>query len=90
MTFDPPTAPVPELLSRGRFVSVPGLTAAHTGPNVLQIRVPKTDEVRRLLRFPLTPERFDDATWALGDDESVQSLGSADHADYIEVTAIFP
>jgi len=85
MSADPP-----ELLHRGRFVAVPGLTMTRTAPNVVRLRIPKSEEVQRLLRGAITPERFDDATWALGDDESIQSLGSADHADYVEVTAIFP
>lgn len=81
---------LPQLLHRRRFVAVPGLSATWSGPNVMRVRVPKTDAVRRLLRFDLVPEAFDDALWGLGDDESVQSLGSADHADHVEVTVVWP
>ncbi len=80
----------PLFLHRGRFVELPGLTTTEAGPNVLVARVPKTDEVRRLLRTDVVPEAFDGAVWAVGDDESVQSLGSADHADHVEVTIILP
>ncbi|MEN0067842.1 MAG: hypothetical protein AAGA48_37280 [Myxococcota bacterium] len=81
---------VPELLIRRRFMAVPGLTATRVGANVLRVRVPKRDDVERMLRTAITPEAFDDATWALGDDESVQSLGSADFPDHVEVTVLFP
>jgi len=81
---------VPELLRRGRFVAVPGLTAERTGANVWKVQVPKTEEVRRLLRADVTPEAFDDAVWAVGDDESVQSIGSADRPDHVEVTVLLP
>ncbi|MEM6928049.1 MAG: hypothetical protein AAF602_14045 [Myxococcota bacterium] len=81
---------LPELLHRRRFVAVPGLSATRTGPNVVVARIPKSDAVRRLLRSDVTPEWFDDAVWAVGDDESVQSLGSADHADHVEVTIVLP
>ncbi|MEO0600164.1 MAG: hypothetical protein AAF211_01940 [Myxococcota bacterium] len=81
---------LPELLHRRRFVAVPGLTVVRTASNVIVVRIPKSDEVRRLLRDDVTPERFDDAVWAVGEDESVQSLGSADGPDHVEVTIVLP
>ncbi|MBX2796468.1 MAG: hypothetical protein KTR31_02330 [Myxococcales bacterium] len=80
----------PWLLCRGRFQAVPGLTAEAIGPNVLRVRVPTTEAVRRLLRKAVTATAFDDALWLVGEAESVQSVGTAEHADHVEVTVVLP
>lgn len=81
---------VPELLHRGRFQPVPGAVAEQTGPNVYCVVVPKSEAVRGLLRQTITPETFDDAVWLIDDEESLQSLGTSETDDHVEVTVLLP
>lgn len=78
------------LLHRGRFHPVPGAELAPAGLNAFRVTVPKSEAVRRLLRREVTAEAFDEAVWLVGETESVQSVGSADHPDHVEVTVLLP
>lgn len=77
------------ILHRGRFRDLPDVECRATAPNVFTVAVPR-GAVRQLLRREPTAEAFDDAVWLIGEVESVQSVGSADHPDRIEVTVVLP
>lgn len=88
--MDREEAPEIELLVKGRFRPVPGAVAKQVGSNVVQVRVPKSEEVRRLLRSLVSPEAFDEAVWLVGEEESIQSVGAGEDASSVEVTVLLP
>jgi hypothetical protein len=75
------------ILSRGRLVPVEGASARHVGANAWQVTVPRCRAVERAVRrWEL--DAFDDAVFLLGDDESIQVVGSADQGDQMVLTVL--
>lgn len=76
------------LLHKGSFRALPGATARRLSGNAFEVRIPRSAESERLMRGKWSLESLDDAVLLLGDDESVQVLGSREEPDALVVTAL--
>lgn len=79
-----------EFLSRGRFVELPGATARRIRANAWEIRIPRTEAVRGVVRSSLSPEAFDDAIFCIDGVETEHAVGSGEEDHLIRVSALLP
>ncbi len=77
-----------QILHRGQFRPLVGAEARRLRDNVWEIRIPRTEASRRLVRGSLAPERFDQATFLVNDEESWHAVGSGDTREAILVTVL--
>lgn len=78
-----------QILVRGSFRPLPGAQARAVRHNAWTVRVPRTPEVLRTVRRrAIAIDAFDDATFLIGDDESVQAMGERESRDAIWVTVL--
>lgn len=77
-----------ELFHRGRFHPLPGATSRKVGPNAYEVRIPRTDESKKVSRREHTAEAWDDAVFAIDGVQTEPGLGSGETDAYVAVTVL--
>ncbi len=76
-----------EFLKRKRFVELEGATAEQMASNAWEVCIPKDCAV---FRDKITPEFFDDTTFAIDEIESVFVVGSGVRKGFVVVSVLLP
>ena len=77
-------------LHRGRFVALPGVELRQLAPNAWELRVPRSEDVQRVLRAEPAMDMFDESVWMVDGVESIHAVGSGEDGEGIQVTILLP
>lgn len=78
-----------ELVWRGRCLEVPGGSARRVSGNAWEVDLPRTEEVRRLVRLKrLTFAGLEKHTFRVGDAESWSVVGTHENAQRVRLTIL--
>lgn len=78
-----------ELLTRGRYETLPDATARHVGANAWEVRIPRSARTERLLR-KWELDAIDGATLMIDGVESLQVVGTREDTAALVATALLP
>lgn len=81
--------PLLEVLVRNRLCALPGATLRRVRANVLEVTIPRTEAVARVLRRSTVDLAcFDDVSFYLNGEPCLQALGSGESPDAVVVTVV--
>jgi hypothetical protein len=78
-----------EVLVRNRLCGLPGASVRRVGANVLEVTIPRNEEVARVLRQRTVElAHFDDLPFYLDGEPCLQALGSGESPTEVVVTVV--